>query len=61
MARPLRLVFPFMKILVLNPFAGTTREAEHCRSVARPDTEIVFENTADVYPCLLYTSDAADE
>jgi len=50
MARPLCLVFPFMKILVLNPFAGTTREAEHCRSVARPDTEIVFENTEDVYP-----------
>ena len=39
-----------MKILVLNPFAGETREAEHCRSVARPDTEIVFENIAQVYP-----------
>jgi allantoin racemase len=39
-----------MKILVLNPFAGVTREAEHCRSVARRDTELVFENIGDVYP-----------
>ncbi len=39
-----------MKILVLNPFAGETREAEHCRKVARPDTEIVFENIGEVYP-----------
>lgn len=39
-----------MKILVLNPFAGVTREEEHCRRVARPDTEIVFENIGDVYP-----------
>ncbi|MDB6095461.1 MAG: Hydantoin racemase-like protein [Verrucomicrobia bacterium] len=39
-----------MKILVLNPFAGVTLEAEHCRRVARPDTELVFENIADVFP-----------
>ncbi|MBL9216805.1 MAG: hypothetical protein JNG83_15110 [Opitutaceae bacterium] len=39
-----------MKILVLNPFAGVTREAEHCRRVARPGTELVFENIGDVYP-----------
>jgi len=39
-----------MKILVLNPFAGVTREEEHCRRVARPDTELVFENIGDVYP-----------
>ena len=39
-----------MKILVLNPFAGEMQELERCRRVARLDTEIVFENTADVYP-----------
>lgn len=39
-----------MKILVLNPFAGVTNEAEHCRRVARPDTEIVFENISSTYP-----------
>ena len=39
-----------MKILVLNPFAGEMRETERCRQVARPDTQIVFENIADVYP-----------
>lgn len=39
-----------MKILVLNPFAGETRESEHCQRVARPGTQIVFENIADVYP-----------
>jgi allantoin racemase len=39
-----------MKILVLNPFAGDMRELERCRSVARPDTEILFENIAASYP-----------
>jgi allantoin racemase len=39
-----------MKVLVLNPFAGEMQEVERCRSVARPDTEIIFENIADVYP-----------
>ena len=39
-----------MKILVLNPFAGEAKETERCRKVARPDTEIVFDNIADVYP-----------
>jgi len=39
-----------MKILVLNPFAGEAQELERCRKVTRPDTEIVFDNIADVYP-----------
>ena len=39
-----------MRILVLNPFAGEMKEVERCRQVARPETEIVFENIADVYP-----------
>jgi allantoin racemase len=39
-----------MKILVLNPFAGEMKELERCSNVARPNTEIVFENIADVYP-----------
>jgi allantoin racemase len=39
-----------MKILVLNPFAGEMKEVERCRRVARPETQIVFENIADVYP-----------
>ena len=39
-----------MKILVLNPFAGTAREFERCATVARPDTEIVFDTIADTYP-----------
>lgn len=38
------------KILVLNPFAGEMHELERCRSVARPESEIVFENIAAVYP-----------
>src|SRR5262245_51486465 len=32
-----------VKILVLNPFAGVAQELERCRTVARPDTELVFE------------------
>jgi len=39
-----------MRILVLNPFAGVAQELERCRAVARPDTEIVFADIADVYP-----------
>jgi allantoin racemase len=39
-----------MKVLVLNPFAGEMQEVQRCRSVARPDTEIVFENIAESYP-----------
>ena len=39
-----------MKILVLNPFAGVAQELERCRTVARPDTEITFEDIADMYP-----------
>lgn len=39
-----------MKILVINPFAAEMQELERCRKVARPGTEIMFENIADVYP-----------
>lgn len=39
-----------MKVLVLNPFAGEMQEVQRCQQVARPGTEIVFENIADVYP-----------
>jgi allantoin racemase len=38
------------RILVLNPFGGTTLELENCRAIARPDTEVVFDNLAPVYP-----------
>ncbi|MCH2694104.1 MAG: aspartate/glutamate racemase family protein [Acidobacteriia bacterium] len=39
-----------MKILLLNPFGGEMQEKERCLQVVREDTEIVFENIADVYP-----------
>lgn len=39
-----------MKILVLNPFAGEMQERERCLQVVRPETDVVFENIADVYP-----------
>ncbi len=39
-----------MKILVLNPFAGEAREFERCATVKRPETEIVFDTIAGVYP-----------
>jgi allantoin racemase len=39
-----------MRVLVLNPFAGEMQEIQRCRKVARPDTDIVFENIAEVYP-----------
>src|SRR5579872_161552 len=39
-----------MKILVLNPFAGEMKEVARCRQVARPDTQIEFENIGEVYP-----------
>ena len=38
-----------LRVLVLNRFAGEMQELERCRTVARRDTEIVFENIADVY------------
>jgi allantoin racemase len=38
------------KILLLNPFEGISHELEHCRAVARPDTEVVLEDFASVYP-----------
>jgi allantoin racemase len=37
-------------ILVLNPFGGTSLELENCRAVARPDTEVSFENLEEAYP-----------
>ena len=39
-----------MKILVLNPFAGEMKELVRCSQVARPDTQIEFENIGEVYP-----------
>ena len=39
-----------MRILVLNPFAGEAKEYLRCSDVARPDTDIVFEDISDVYP-----------
>jgi Asp/Glu/hydantoin racemase len=38
------------RILVLNPFGGTTLELENCQAIARPDTEVTFANLSDVYP-----------
>jgi allantoin racemase len=39
-----------MKILVLNPFAGESKEVERCQRVARSDTDLVFDHIGDVYP-----------
>jgi allantoin racemase len=39
-----------MKILVLKPYAGKSRELEHCQKVARPDPEVFFENLEGEYP-----------
>jgi allantoin racemase len=39
-----------MKILVLNPFAGESKEVERCQQVAGAATEIVFDNIGRVYP-----------
>lgn len=39
-----------MKILVLNPFAGESKEVERCQRVARPDSDLVFDHIGDVYP-----------
>jgi allantoin racemase len=39
-----------MRILILNPFAGEAQEVQRCRRVTRPDTELVFQKIADVYP-----------
>ena len=39
-----------MRILVLKPYAGKTREREHCQQVARPDTQVDFRNIADDFP-----------
>jgi allantoin racemase len=38
-----------MKILLLNVFKGETYELENCQKVARPDTEVLFEQARD-YP-----------
>ena len=39
-----------MKILVLKPYAGRTKEREHCQKIARPDTQVDFENLEGEYP-----------
>jgi allantoin racemase len=39
-----------MRILVLKPYAGKTREQEQCQRVARPDTQVDFQNLADDFP-----------
>jgi allantoin racemase len=39
-----------MRILVLNPFGGETREREHCLAVARPDAVVEFDSIKDSYP-----------
>ncbi len=38
------------RVLVLNPFGGTSLELENCQAVARPDTEVAFDNLEPVYP-----------
>jgi len=43
------------KILILNPFAGVTREAEHCQEVAASDTELLFDNISKIYPLTYVT------
>ncbi|MGV6874271.1 aspartate/glutamate racemase family protein [Pseudochelatococcus sp. B33] len=39
-----------MRILIVKPYAGKSRELEHCRKIARPDTEVDFENLEGDYP-----------
>lgn len=39
-----------MKILLLKPYNGRTKELELCERVKRPDTEIVFRNLEGEYP-----------
>jgi len=39
-----------MKILILKPYAGKSRELEHCMKIARPDTQASFENLEGEYP-----------
>lgn len=39
-----------MRILVLKPYAGRTKEREHCQAIARPDTQVDFENLEGEYP-----------
>lgn len=39
-----------MRILLLKPYAGRTKELELCQRVARPDTEIEFRNLEGEFP-----------
>jgi allantoin racemase len=39
-----------MRILLLKPYAGRTRELELCQRVARPDTQIEFRNLEGEFP-----------
>lgn len=39
-----------MRILVLKTYAGRTLEREHCQKVARPDTQVDFENLEGDFP-----------
>jgi allantoin racemase len=39
-----------MRVLVLKPYAGRTREREHCQSVARPGTIVEFANLEGKFP-----------
>lgn len=39
-----------MRILLLKPYAGRTKELELCQRVARPDTELEFRNLEGEFP-----------
>lgn len=39
-----------MRILLLKPYAGRTKELDLCQRVARPDTEIEFRNLEGEFP-----------
>jgi allantoin racemase len=39
-----------VKILILKPYAGKSKELEHCRKIARSDTEVHFRNLEGEYP-----------
>lgn len=39
-----------MRILLLKTYAGESGELAHCQKIARPDTEVVFENLVGEFP-----------
>src|SRR5690554_6112204 len=39
-----------VRILLLKPYAGRTKELELCQRVARPDTQIEFRNLEGEFP-----------